>query len=460
MQLNHDTAHSAEDRWRQKYHATLAEQNLKAKQWLDAEQLLRTLVSHLGMLVDHCDDDLEKKLQRLRKAFREGSEVLQQEKLIREISEHILALKGVNRHDKNSEKEELSSQRIRFIGEVLLDLLDHINFPTGFIPQIDKIKQILLAPGATLAHSDVIKAVNTLEAVLQDIFQAIREDKKNIEQYLHQLSGELKNIDEGINATQTLATAKQQAEAAINDVVESEVQGMEHSMTTVTDLERLKHSVQDRLDAIRVHMDNFKQQEAARNDEAVKLAAHLGKQLRRMEQECDLLKKQILEKHEQTMSDTLTGIRNRLAYEEAVKTEVERFQRYGRPLCLLVLDLDNFKIVNDTHGHAIGDKALQFIAKILAGNIRSVDFLARYGGEEFVIILPELSLKDAKSVADKIRKAIERNKFVYKDQHIPLTVSGGIAQIHKDDTAESFFERADDALYVAKERGRNRIETE
>lgn len=459
MQLKNDISRvKPEDRWREKYHASLTDLNLKEKQWQDTEQLLRLLVSRLTMLVDCQDQVLNKKLQKLRKSFREGGDVLSLERQIKEISEQILALEdGVPSAQGPNTNNNL---QIVLLGEILLDLLERVNFPAQFSTQIDNIKSSLIAPGAALNHQDLVKGVASLEEVLKDVFQSYRQDKKSIERYLQQLSGELQTIDEGINASQSLTSAKQQAEENINSMVESEVLEMENSMTLVIDLESLKGSVQERLAAIRIHMDNFKAQESERNLEALRLAAHLGKQLSRMEQECTLLKQQVLEKHEQTLSDVLTGIRNRLAYEEYIKTEIDRFKRYGRPVSLLVLDLDNFKHVNDTHGHSVGDKALRFIANVLAKNIRSVDFLARYGGEEFVVILPELTITEARKTAEKICKAVQASKFVFKDIDIEMTISGGAAEIHKDDTAETFFERADNALYVAKERGRNRIETE
>ncbi len=158
--------------------------------------------------------------------------------------------------------------------------------------------------------------------------------------------------------------------------------------------------------------------------------------------------------------DPLTQLANRHLLTEYLQKILSRLQRYRHYGALLLIDLDNFKHVNDSYGHSVGDKVLQAVARILTNSIRSVDFLARYGGEEFVLILPELGLNDAKMAAVKICKAVQANILKVDGHTIRVTISGGISLVRTDDTAESLFERADTALYLAKERGRNRCETE
>lgn len=443
--------------WRDKYEANLTEQNLREKQWLESEQLLRLLVSRLVMLINSPDQSLIKKLQKLRLSMREGTHILHLEKNIRDIADSILLLEEGQQMPVSAQEQSLQQ---KIISELLLDLLEKVNFPSKFSEQIDKVRSQLIAPEVQQSRDELRNGIQALEEVLSDIFDTMREDRENIQQYLQQLSGELQIIDEGINASQTLNTARQAADDNINHIVESEVLEVENSMSMAADLEGLKVSVQERLNAIRIHMDNFHTQENENNQQAIKLAAQLGKQLRRMEQECDLLKKQILEKHEQTLSDPLTGIRNRLAYDECIGSEIERAKRYKRPLSMMALDLDNFKIVNDTMGHSTGDKLLCAVAGVMAESIRSVDFLARYGGDEFVIIFPELNIEQAKQAAQKVYNAIIKSDFKIREHNIVTTVSGGLAEMREGDTAETLFERADNALYLAKERGRNRVETE
>ncbi len=134
-------------------------------------------------------------------------------------------------------------------------------------------------------------------------------------------------------------------------------------------------------------------------------------------------------------------------------------RQYGNVFPLVVLDIDHFKKVNDSHGHSASDSVLRDVAKVLSDCSRASDFLARYGGEEFVYILPETKSEQAALIGGKLRKLIEAATFKHADSEIPVTISCGVATvIPGDETSEELFARADAALYKAKERGRNRIE--
>src|SRR3954468_23099422 len=153
-------------------------------------------------------------------------------------------------------------------------------------------------------------------------------------------------------------------------------------------------------------------------------------------------------------TDPLTGLQNRRAFEETMKAEVERAKRTQRPLCLLVCDLDHFKLVNDRHGHPTGDAALVRMGQLLSASRREIDPVARTGGEEFAVILPETDGQEGYVVAERLREAVE-DAFI--EEAIPLTMSIGVAsypnQGHEPDT---LIAAADQALYAAKELGRNR----
>jgi len=453
----------SDDGWREKYFTSQTELRDKEKEWQEIELLCRLLISRLAQLVDCEDAGLINNLQRLRKSLREGESLLQLEKLIKDIADQILALETTTQASNPVEDGKgkiYNNEQVKLLGDILYVLLDRINFPSQFASDVNKIKLVISRQGPSDNYHRVLAGITALAELLTEIFNIVRHDKKKIEYYLHHISTELQHLDKGINISGMLHHEKKQAGDNIKTIVESEVLEMENTMTTLVDIGEFKITVQKSMDAIRSHLESFKQQEQQRNQQADTLVCQLGQKLKVMEQECEDLKQQVLEKHQQILSDALTGLRNRLAYEEAIEHELERFQRYRRPVTLLILDLDNFKYVNDTYGHTVGDKVLQFVARILTKNVRSVDFLARYGGEEFVVILPELELIEAKKATQKICKTVQASKLDIDGNVIRLTISGGIAQIRQQDTAESLFERADAALYLAKERGRNRCETE
>lgn len=162
---------------------------------------------------------------------------------------------------------------------------------------------------------------------------------------------------------------------------------------------------------------------------------------------------------ELTVTDTLTGLANRRSLVEHLTRHLERYQRNGRPFSVLMLDLDNFKSVNDRHGHLAGDEVLRRFSASLVGTIRSVDFAARYGGEEFTIILFETGSSDALDLAERIRYQVEHMRVEIKPGlALTVTASIGIAEIcDADAKPDDLLQRADAALYQAKQAGRNRV---
>jgi len=153
--------------------------------------------------------------------------------------------------------------------------------------------------------------------------------------------------------------------------------------------------------------------------------------------------------------DELTGAYNRRAFLELIKKNVYRAKRYHEPLSLMIFDIDFFKKINDTHGHGIGDEVLKSLVHVVFENIRQEDLLARWGGEEFMILMPQTTLKSAFDLAERLRKNIEKYEFSEVGK---VTVSLGLAEFSSKDDIESFIKRADDALYMAKGNGRNRVE--
>jgi len=166
------------------------------------------------------------------------------------------------------------------------------------------------------------------------------------------------------------------------------------------------------------------------------------------EQELQQLNQKLLA---QTLTDALTQVNNRRALENSLVNEWERAFRYSQPLSLLMLDVDDFKSYNDRFGHQAGDKVLQQVAEIIAREARQPDFVARYGGEEFVIVLPETDSEGALYIAERIRYKVEQAVWTQR----PITVSIGVASYGSQADAEALLNQADQALYRAKQSGRN-----
>jgi diguanylate cyclase (GGDEF)-like protein/PAS domain S-box-containing protein len=158
------------------------------------------------------------------------------------------------------------------------------------------------------------------------------------------------------------------------------------------------------------------------------------------------------------ITDPLTDLYNRRGLVELGRREIDRSRRFGRPLSAIMLDIDNFKAVNDTYGHAIGDQVLAGLANTCREIVREVDLLVRYGGEEFLILLPESELGASVQVAERLRRRIERSPFQTDPGEIHITISLGVVTFNSEvDDLEGLIDRADEALYAAKQAGRNQV---
>jgi diguanylate cyclase (GGDEF)-like protein len=161
----------------------------------------------------------------------------------------------------------------------------------------------------------------------------------------------------------------------------------------------------------------------------------------------------------QARTDPLTGALNRRSMEEAALRETARSQRYGTALSMIVLDIDNFKHLNDTRGHAAGDCALQALVRRLNCMLRQQDLLARTGGEEFAILLPETLGVAALSIAERVRQTVADLEVQFETGSIRMTICAGVAQLNPECGWEEMMRRADAAMYAAKRHGRNLVST-
>ena len=162
-------------------------------------------------------------------------------------------------------------------------------------------------------------------------------------------------------------------------------------------------------------------------------------------------------KHPLWENHHLTQVLNRRGLKRAFEGEASRADRYERPMSLAMLDIDNFKSLNDRFGHQAGDLALVHLARIVRQSIRPSDVISRYGGEEFVILLPETVQSEAVSVMTRVQRELTRRFFLHNNERVLITFSAGVAQRYVGENEEELIARADRALYQAKQAGKNRV---
>jgi diguanylate cyclase len=336
--------------------------------------------------------------------------------------------------------------------ESLILLLEKMILPPDLQVEANLIKRQL---SQSADENVFLSSLDKTVGITSDILNRIKQEKKEIEEFLKQLTDRLHELDKDIRETARIRELTHLHGKEMTDGMKIEMNTMEEGISNINNLDELKTSIQSRVIMLRNHVDSFILKEGEKDKEAVSIIEQLKNQVKEMEEETEELKEQIEKERKQTLRDVLTEIPNRLAYDERLSLELANYRRRQEPFVLVVWDIDFFKKVNDNYGHVAGDQVLKLVASILNKNMREIDFIARYGGEEFVSILPGTDLKGAKLLTDKLRKLIASSNFHFREEAVNVTVSSGFAEVKDNEEGEALFIRADKALYKAKENGRN-----
>ncbi|WP_086934776.1 GGDEF domain-containing protein [Agarilytica rhodophyticola] len=294
----------------------------------------------------------------------------------------------------------------------------------------------------------------TLEDIRDILLLRYLQNDQEFSNYLKRVNEELRTISESLGLVSDQDERQRQASDKFSSTVSGQVKKMRTNMENSNNVDELKLAVSDHLGVIQDALGDYDANKK-NSDSITDQLKSLINQVQSIESESKKTKALLEEERHRATHDALTGLPNREAYNERSFQELQRFNRYKRSLTLAVCDIDHFKKINDTYGHQAGDKVLKLIAQLISTRLRKVDFVARYGGEEFVTLMPETEPEQAVSVLDKIRAVIGKTPFKFKGNPVKITISFGLASFNEDDSVESVFERADKALYRAKNQGRN-----
>ncbi len=342
--------------------------------------------------------------------------------------------------------ESIDSQAIF---QQLQILLSETEIPAQFANQADMLKNRILT------DAPVNQILEETIKLLFAIKKYHHQEQLELASFLAHLTQQLTEL--GLKAAGVSAESETNSvnRNQFDDVVSTQMLELQSSSRNATELEPLKQLINSRLAEISQQIQQQHTLEAQHRQKTHQALNYLSDKIKNMEQETQRLHKKLHEAQQNALHDPLTGLANRLSYEQRLETEIARFKRYKTSFSLLVWDIDFFKKINDTFGHKAGDKALVLIAKLLAKHCRESDFISRFGGEEFVMLLSNSDIQAAKHSADHLRQLIENTAFNSNGKKINITVSCGITQFIDTDNADSVFKRADKALYNAKNAGRN-----
>lgn len=358
-------------------------------------------------------------------------------------------------NEETSEATELApgfTSIARHIKGTLNNLLDQLSFPNSANREVAKLRDQI--------KNEIVwyELGPTLDDLASLIISVIGKGQRDYEAFLMQLDERLVKVQKFLDDSQKSDQKWFKQNVKFDQTMLKQVSAMSKDVTDAQDIEDLKKSITGHLDNISTAVDHHSSDgEKHEQDKEAEVKA-LQERIKSMEEETVYIRKRLKEERGKALRDSLTKLPNREAYDERFELELERWKRYKKPTTLVVADIDLFKSVNDNYGHLSGDKVLQIMAKEIQNRIRKTDFVARYGGEEFVIILPETDLDTAEQVIEKTREMIHRLPFHFRDENIKITMSFGMAAFDDGLDQNTLFERADKALYKAKENGRNRVE--
>ncbi|HTT01223.1 MAG TPA: diguanylate cyclase [Steroidobacteraceae bacterium] len=306
-----------------------------------------------------------------------------------------------------------------------------------------------------LSPDELADGLERVARLLAEHRSSLQREKLEIEDLLRQIDTRLEEIGTYLAGEAAAQRSAQDSSHQLNLLVLDEVHELNTDVQRAVDLGELRGRVRVRLEAINTHLQDFRSREEQRHTSQLDRTGRLRIRISELERESSNLALRLQEEQRLSMVDALTGIPNRAAYDDRIEHEFMRWKRHGAPVSILAWDIDHFKTINDAYGHRAGDKVLRVIGQHLAQHVRGTDFVARYGGEEFVMILVGTTAEQALVAADKIRLGIAAIGFHFRNKPVTVTASCGITTFLSDDAPDVVFDRADRALYRAKEAGRN-----
>jgi len=441
---------SDDGQWREKYRESLSRLSAEEARGSRLQSVLRLLIGRLCLAGQGRDARLDAELRKVADSVRKGIDPQGIEDLLEPLSQAVTVL-DVPAQAVQAAPEPVSAPSADT--DSALSIPDRL----ALLPELRPIiAQLRAAAPESLDAADLANLLEHVTRLASEQRAATQREKMELEHLLQQLTSRLDEIAAHLAGEVEEQNAAQDDTEKLNLLVSGEVEELKTNVMRALDLPALRNQVSLRLDAINGHLHEFRDREESRIKTYRERVGRMRSRIRELERESHSLHVSLQEEQRLAMIDALTGIPNRAAYDGRMEQEFRRWKRFGRTVAILAWDIDRFKAINDAYGHKAGDKVLRVFGQQLKKHVRETDFVARYGGEEFVMLLVGSSPAEAYTVADKIRIEIAQLGFHFHDKPVTITASCGITNFIAEDTADVAFDRADRALYQAKEAGRNR----
>jgi diguanylate cyclase len=451
--------------WKQKYFAAIRSIDEDERRAREVERALRQVVARLCIVARGQDDELNAGLTRLANANRDNANTEKLTSLVASLRDTVLTA------DRTSLVKALGAGRT-VVTPALADASASASPVQRWAASCEAAALLLKQLARDASARDFadtltaeLRVVDTdagLAKILTRIAEALLKRGEELAREKTQANSLLTEMTARLDeVSDFLTTQNDERQSALGDAdqLSSQVmQNVEHINREVhetNDLSEIRTKVSVRLAKITEQAHEFRARQESRFLEQSALAQKMAARVASLERQTSELHRSLHQEQTRSQLDPLTGIPNRGALDSRMAEEINRWKRFRDPVTVLVWDLDRFKSINDTYGHRAGDRVLQEVAKCFAARIRATDVLARFGGEEFVMLLVGTRMAEATKVANELRESVHGLRFHFRDTPVKVTTSCGMTELRDGDTAETVFDRADAALYKAKDGGRN-----
>lgn len=449
-----------QEEWRARYYDALRGFEQENRHVRDQLETLYKLVGRLCVAAQGQSPQLDAELKRLRDAVRKQVPGQQLEPMYDALADAVQKLErdagapAPSRLPASPQPADDIDADSALIRAEMSRLLDEVAREPEFAAEARAVEEELFSP---MMGDHLPRMVEKVAGLAIQRIARLEKARQEMESLLAQMMGQLDSLTSFIQGHGEDETARTSSSDTLSLQITGEVRAMGESVDLATDLAAMRRQLRARLDAISDHLQSFRQREEERARQSRERNEDMRMRMDEMESEARRLQAKLSDQKRMSLLDPVTRIANRLAWDHRYSAERQRWRRFRQPTCVAAWDIDSFKSINDRFGHRAGDKVLSVVAESLSASIRSTDFVARYGGEEFAMLLPGTSLEDAMKLAEKVRVIVEEIGFHFRGEPVTVTISCGVTEMRKDDEDESAFERADAALYAAKNSGRNRV---
>lgn len=418
----------------------------------DSEKFLYKLVIQLLIFSQGSHKLLEPHLLSIGTKLRGGANLQDLIYELQAVSKTLLHISKQSKQNVETPENDNGALQSDYVMGRLEELLAEAEVPLRFQQQTSMLKQRVRGHHSEQAYK---KVIDSAIALLLNIKDYGVSEKKGIDVFLEDLTEQLDELGQHVEVAGQSNRLSIDNRDSLSTEIHRQVGHLKDSAQSAQELSILKTQTSEHLDRLLAQLLEHKQIEDDRQQEVQQKIEIMTQKLQDLETETETLRTKLKIEHDKALSDPLTGLPNRLAYNSRAEMELNRWKRYKAPLALVIWDIDYFKRINDDYGHKAGDKTLALVGQLLLNNCRETDFVARYGGEEFVMLMPNTEESQALEMAENTRKMIQNCGFNSNGEDINLTLSCGISEFSAGDQLDDVFVRADQALYQSKQRGRN-----